>query len=42
MANIINCGLEVNEFESKTGYYVFVRIKTLGRDMDPHNPPAMC
>ena len=33
MANVRDCGLEVNEFELQSGYYVHFRTETCWKDM---------
>ena len=42
MAKVLDCGLEVNEFELQSHFYVHVRINTLGKGMNPLIPvPVM-
>ena len=37
IANALDCGHEVNEFELQSRYYVFFRIYTLVQGMNPSN-----
>ena len=41
MAKVMNCGLEVNEFEHQLCYYVNFQTNILGKRMNPLIPPAM-
>ena len=35
MANVMNCSIEVSEFESQLRYYVNFQTYTLGKGMNP-------
>ena len=35
VANVLDCGLEVNEFEFQSRYYVHFRTNNLGKGMNP-------
>ena len=40
MAEVLNCGLEINEFELLSRYYVHFQTNTLGKDMNLLIPPV--
>ena len=35
MAKVMNCGLEVSEFELQSHYYVNIQTNTLGKGINP-------
>ena len=42
MAKVLDCGLEVSEFEPQAQSFVHFRIITHGKDMNlPHYPPEL-
>ena len=41
MAKVLNCGLNVTEFDPQSRYYVHFRSNILGKGMTPLIPPAM-
>ena len=41
MAKVLDCGLEVNEFELQSFYYFHFRFNALGEDINPFILPAM-
>ena len=41
MAKVLDCSLEVSEFELQSGYYVLFQTNTLWTGMNPLTPPAM-
>ena len=40
MAKVLDCGLEVSEFELQSGYYIHFQINSLGEKHRPPDPPA--
>ena len=41
MAKVLDCGLEVHEFELQLRYYVHFRTNSPGKNMNPVMSPAM-
>ena len=41
MANVMDCGLEVNEFELHSRYYIHFQTKILGKGTNPLILPAL-
>ena len=41
MAKVLDCSLEVNEFDLKSHYYIHFQINPLQKDMNPLIPPVM-
>ena len=41
MAKVLDCGLKVSEFDLQSHYYVYFRINTLGKGMNPSIPTAI-
>ena len=40
MVKTMDCGIVVREFELQLRYYVHFRANTLGKGMNPTNPPS--
>ena len=41
VANMLNCGIAVSEFELKSRYYIQLGTSNIGKSMNPLIPPAV-